>query len=218
MSQQLGAYLSDLNLRVSRMIMRGTIHSVQEKPPRCRVTLGDDPLTGIPHITDWLPWYAQSDAERSDWDMPPVGAPATVISPNGDPAVGIVLIGLITDNQTPAGSSPTEHVTRYSDGAILSYDTSTHIASLTLPEGGTYSINAPGGTTFNGPVTMVDTLTVKKTAEVKGDLSSGGNISAAGDISDQGDTSSSMTKIRETFDDHDHEYDDGTTGKPNQKF
>lgn len=213
--------LSELWRRVQQMIRRGVIHSVQASPPRCRVTLGTDTVTGEAHVTDWLQWYANSDGERSDWNMPAVGAPATIISESGDLKNGTVFPGMITDNQTPAGSTPGAHVTRYSDGASFSYDTSTHGAVVSLPGGGTVKIIGAGGITLDGPVTVTKTLTVQETAEVMGNISSGGDIEAAGNISDQGDAASSMAKIREIFDEHDHNENGdggGVTDPPNQKL
>lgn len=218
MSDSLLYQVSALQQQVRNMVKRGSIHSVQATPPRCRVTFGTDPVNGDEHVSDWLLWWAASDSEKTTWNMPADGAPVIVFSEGGVLKNGVVYPLGITDNQTPAGSSPTQHVTKYSDGAAFSYDTSSHAGTLSLPDGGTVSITAPGGITLDADVTITKSLTVKETAKVTGDLSSGGNIAATGDISDQGDTSNSMAKIRETYDDHDHEYDDGTTGKPNQKF
>ncbi|WP_368750153.1 phage baseplate assembly protein V [Klebsiella aerogenes] len=210
--------LADLYRRFSRMIRDGTVHSVQASPPRCRVTFGSDPKTGKEHLTDWLPWYAHSDAERQDWSMPAVGAAATVLSAGGETTGGIVFAGLITDDQTPAGSAPTEHVTRYSDGAVVSYDTASHAMVVGLPDGGTVRVVGPGGITLDGPVRITKTLKVAETIEAEGNISSAGDIAAAGDISDQGNTASSMAKIREVYNSHSHNETDDITEPPNEKL
>lgn len=211
--------LADLYRRFSQILRDGTVHSVQASPPRCRVTFGSDPDTGKEHLTDWLPWFAHSDAERQDWSMPAVGSAATVLSAGGETTGGIVFAGLITDDQTPAGSTPTEHVTRYRDGASVSYDTASHAMNVSLPSGGTVTVTAPGGITLDSDVTVTKTLKVLKTIEAEGDISSEGNIAAAGDISDQGDSSSSMATIREVYNDHTHNENGdggGVTDSPNQ--
>ena len=218
MAESLLYTVAALQNQVANLVRRGSIHSVQADPPRCRVTFGTDPVTGDEHFTDWLLWGAPSDSERNTWNMPAVGAPAIVFSEGGNLKNGLVYPLGITDNQTPAGTSATAHVTKYSDGATFSYDTATHAAFITLPDGGAATVKGPAGITLDGTVTITEGLIVKKTASVEGNLSSGGNVSAAGDISDQGDTSSSMAKIREIYNDHDHEYDDGTTDKPNQRL
>lgn len=210
--------INDMMRRMLQIVRRGNIHSVQAKPPRCRVTFGTDPVSGDEHVSDWLLWHAHSDSERSDWSMPAVGSPATVFSEGGDLRNGVVFPGLITDDQTPAGTTPTEHVTRFSNGARFAYDTASNAAEVSLPGGGTVKIIGDGGITLDGPVTITKTLTVNETAEIKGDLSSGGNIEATGDITDKDGAGGSMQRLREIYDDHDHEYDDGTTGKPNQKM
>ncbi len=213
--------VAELQQQVAGLVRRGSIHSVQASPPRCRVTFGTDPVSGDEHYSDWLLWWAPSDSERSEWNMPTIGAPVVVISEGGSPKNGIVFPLGITDNQSPAGSSATAHVTKYSDGAVFSYDTASHAAEVTLPSGGTVTVVAAGGITLDGDVTITRTLKVQKTAEVVGNLSSGANISAAGDISDQGDTSSSMAKMRQVFNEHDHDENGdggGTTDAPNQQL
>ncbi|MBL5919771.1 phage baseplate assembly protein V [Lelliottia amnigena] len=207
---------SVLAQQIARLIRFGTVHSVQASPPRCRVSFGIDPVTNTEHKTGWLSWSAMVDDTASEWRMPAVGASVMVLSPGGNTTGGLVFPAGYTDDRTPPSEEPGQHVTRYSDGAIVSYDTQAHSMAVSLPDGGTVKIIGPGGITLDGPVTITKTLTVDETAEVKGNLSSGGDISAQGDIADQGDSSSSMAKIREIYNDHDHEYDDGTTKKPNQ--
>lgn len=259
--------ISDMRRRILQMVRRGTIHSVQAKPPRCRVTFGTDPVSGDEHVSDWLLWRAHSDSERSDWSMPAVGSPATVLSEGGDLRNGVVFPGLITDDQIPAGTTPTEHVTRYSDGAKISYDSSTHTLEFAGVEGGIINVTAAGPITINttnaalnadnvtakvnnqiiasatsatvsvkSDATIISENNVSVTAKndisviagqanitaektkINGDLEVDGNISASGDITDKNGISGSMQRLREIYDDHDHEYDDGTTGKPNQKM
>jgi phage baseplate assembly protein V len=187
--------LADLYRRVSRMVMRGVVHSVQASPPRCRVTFGTDPLTGDVHVSDWLLWYAWSDSELQTWSMPAVGAPAVVMSEGGDTRNGIVFPGRITDDQTPAGASPNEHVTRYSDGAQVSYDSAAHAMAVTLPDGGSVKVIAAGGIKLQGDTEIDGSLTVK------GDAVITGNVSADGDISDKHGT---VQAIRVTYNGHKH--------------
>lgn len=46
-------------------------------------------------------------------------------------------------------------------------------------------------------------------------LAAKGAISTEDELSDK---DGSLSSIRETYNDHDHEYDDGTTEKPNQEM
>ncbi|MRT11097.1 phage baseplate assembly protein V [Enterobacteriaceae bacterium RIT711] len=213
--------LADLSRRVSQMLRRGTIHSVQATPPRCRVSFGTDPLSGEEHKTDWLLWFAHADSERQDWSMPAVGAPALVLSVGGEPTGGIVFSGLLTDDQTPPSDNPNQHVTKYSDGATVMYDSSAHQATVSLPDGGKVTVEASGGILLKGDTTVDGNFIVTGDSTVDGNSDVGGDITAGGDIKDKGGASGSVQQIREMFDDHDHpENGDGggTTSPPNQKM
>lgn len=202
--------LSDLLRRVRNMVRNGVIHSVQVSPPRCRVTFGTDPVTQQEHVTDWLVWGVRADAERQDWSMPAVGAPVTVLSEGGDLRMGRVYPGGITDDQTPASDSLYEHLIRFSNGARFSYDSVSNHAEVSLPGGGTLKIIGPGGIELAGDTVITGSLRVTENADVAG------SISAEGDITDKGGDSGSMQDLRETYNWHDHDYNDGTTSTPNQ--
>lgn len=192
--------LAEMWRRMNNMIRRGTVHSVQLKPPRVRVTFGTDPVNNTEHVTAWLPWYTRADAGVQSWSVPAVGCPATVLSEGGDLRNGVVLVGLITDDQTPAGESGDEYVTRYGNGAGVSYSTTENAMAISLPAGGKLSVVCQGG------------------AALKGDLTVEGNINATGDVSDK---AGSLQAVRDTFNQHDHQENGdggGTTNPPNQKM
>lgn len=208
--------LADLYRRFSQMLRRGTIHSVQAKPPRCRVTFGTDPVTGEEHKTDWLLWYSNSDSERQDWRMPAIGSPAMVLSVGGETRGGIVFSGLLTDNIEPPSGSPNQHVTKYSDGATVLYDSSAHQATVTLPDGGKVTVVAAGGILLKGNTTVDGDFTVTGKSDVTGDSTVGGNFSCAKEISDQYGT---VNAIRVTYNGHNHNENGdggGVTDGPNQ--
>lgn len=210
--------LADLYRRVSQLVRRGVIHSVQASPPRCRVTFGADPVSGAEHVSDWLLWHTHSDSERSDWSVPAIGAPALVVSAGGETRNGVVFPGLITDDQAPAGSSPTQHATRYSDGATVLYDTASHALEVSLPPGGTVNIIGVAGITLDGPVIITKTLIVQESAEVTGDIKSGATITAASDVNDG---KGSLESVRAKYNSHTHNENGdggGTTDGPNEKF
>lgn len=207
-----GFELSDLARRFRNMIRQGVVHSVQMSPPRCRVSLGEDPVTRKEHVTGWLVWAARADAERQDWSVPAIGAPVMVFSEGGDLRQGIVFPAGLTDDQTPAADSPHQHITRFSNGAYFSYDTERNHAEWSLPGGGTVKIISPGGIELDSDVLITKTLTVQDNVSVEGD------INAKGDITDKDGDSGSLQDLRDTYNIHDHEYNDGTTSPPNQKI
>ena len=186
--------ISMLAQQLARICRYGNIHSVQARPPRCRVTLGTDPLSGEVHVTGWLPWSAQVDDTSSDWRMPAVGASVMVLSPGGNLANGLVFPAGYTDDRTPPSAEPGQHVTRYSDGGEVLYDTDAHELQVSLPEGGRIIIVAAGG------------------VKITGDLDVDGEVR---------DKNGTMQEMRDTFDGHDHNENGdggGVTDPPNQKM
>lgn len=206
-----GFELADLARRVRNMVRKGVVHSVQMSPPRCRVSLGVDPVTQREHVTGWLVWGAQADASRQEWNVPAVGSPVTILSESGDLRQGTVYPGGITDDQTPASDSPTQHITRFSNGAYFMYDSAANHYEISLPAGGTVKIIGPGGIELDADVVITKTLTVNQNASV------GGDLAAKGDITDKDGESGSIQDLRDMYNIHDHEYNDGTTSPPNQK-
>lgn len=192
--------LAEMWRRLNNLIRRGTVHSVQLSPPRVRVSFGTDPVNNTEHLSAWLPWYTRADAGVQEWSVPAVGCPATVLSEGGDIRNGVVLVGMITDDQTPAGDSGEVYATRYGNGASVTVDTAGNAMAISLPAGGTVSVDCQGG------------------AILKGDLKVEGNINATGEVADKTGT---LQAVRETFNLHDHpENGDGggTTNPPNQKM
>lgn len=172
---------TDLLRRLENLIRLGTIAVVDPKPPRCRVKTGG--LT-----TGWLPWFAVRAGEDREWDMPSVGEQCVVFSPSGDPAVGVVFVGFYSDAFPALDDSPTRHRRSYRDGAVLDYDTASHTLSAFLPEGGKVKIQAPGGVTILGDVTITGLVTVSEDVvsagislvkHVHGGVQSGGGTTGA---------------------------------------
>lgn len=192
--------LAEMWRRLNNLIRRGTVHSVQLSPPRVRVSFGTDPVNNTEHLSAWLPWYTRADAGVQEWSVPAVGSPATVLSEGGDIRNGVVLVGMITDDQTPAGDSGEVYATRYGNGASVTVDTAGNAMAISLPAGGTVSVDCQGG------------------AILKGDLKVEGNIDATGEVADKTGT---LQAVRETFNLHDHQENGdggGTTNPPNQKM
>ncbi|ECG8590757.1 phage baseplate assembly protein V [Salmonella enterica subsp. salamae] len=255
--------ISALQQQIKNIVKRGSVHSVQESPPRCRVTFGTDAVNGDVHVSDWLLWQAASDSERTVWNMPAVGAPVIVISEGGVLKNGVVYPLGITDNQTPAGSTASEHVVRYRDGAKISYNSETHTLDFSGVDGGIVNLSATGPVTVNATDVTINadninavvnnqitakaesaTVNVKNNAvitaensvsvtssrvdvtadkttingdlDVEGTISATGDISAFGDIADMNGSQGTMQRMREIYDSHNHNYDDGVTEMTNQ--
>lgn len=187
--------LSEMWRRLNNMIKRGTVHSVQLAPPRVRVSFGTDPVNNTEHLSGWLPWYTRADGQYQEWCVPAVGAPVTVISEGGDLRNGVVLAGLITDDQRTAGNSGDVYVTRYGNGTTVSCDTAANAMAITLPDGGTLAITASGG------------------MKIKGDVEVEGSVNTTGDVADKTGT---LQAVRDTYNVHNHPETGSTTKQPNQ--
>jgi phage baseplate assembly protein V len=196
--------IADLQRRLANVVRRGVIHSVRhDSIPKCRVDLGADGEEGQPHITAWLPLcQGFSGANRADSNPYAVGDAVTVLSEAGDLNNGRVFPGWNTGALPVPEGSDSEHITRYSDGTEIRYDRGAHALTITLAQGGSYTITGEG--TLDGPVKITGTLEVEQ------------NITGAAEVSDK---KGAMSGIRSVFNGHNHPGDSGgSTGNPNQNM
>lgn len=109
--------VTELNRRLDNMIRRGRIAEVDlvADPPAVRVETG-----GL--LTDWLPWFERRAGGVRTWSPPSVGEGAVIFCPSGDPAVGFVLPGLMSDDFPPPSRSADEEIIAYPDGARQVYN------------------------------------------------------------------------------------------------
>jgi hypothetical protein len=77
----------------------------------------------------------------------------------GDLGNGIVLPGLYCDAFPAPSDQPDLVCFAFADGAWIGYDPVRHALAVTLPEGGTAALDAPGGLTIHGDVTVNGSLT-----------------------------------------------------------
>lgn len=154
---------ANLNRLVENLIRLGTISAVDAGAARCRVKTGQ-------LETAWLPWLAQRAGSDRDWNPPSVGEQCLLLSPSGDPACGLVLLGLYSTTHPAPDNSLDRRKTQYRDGAIIEYDTASHTLKATLPEGGKAELVATGGVKIVGDI------------EVEGNISVTGGITATEDI------------------------------------
>lgn len=149
------------------LLQLGTIASVDCDAHTCTVDLGD-------LVTGDLPWFAMRAGALNVWSPPSIREQCAVLSPEGDLANGLVLLGLWSDANPPPSTDPDIFHAEFLDGAIVAYNHATHALAVTLPAGGTASIDAPGGTTWNGPVTFNDDVTVNAKVTASEDVVAAG--------------------------------------------
>jgi phage baseplate assembly protein V len=155
------------------VVQIGTIASVDHASGTCTVIIGD--LT-----TGDLPWLAPRAGGVKIWSPPSVGEQVIVLCAEADLALGLVLPG-ITSNANPAPSSSADLVLiEMPDGATLSYDHAAHALAAILPAGGTATIDAPGGLTFNADVTINGRTIMNGDVDVDGKVAASTDMTAAG--------------------------------------
>lgn len=146
---------TDLLRRLDNLIRLGTIAAVDHQAARCTVSSGG---LRIPN----LPWLALRAGASSDWDPPTVGEQCILLSPSGEPAQGIALIGLYSQQRPAPSNSANLRRRKYPDGAVIDYDHATHTLTATLPDGGKAKLVAPGGVSILGDVNISGLVTVSE--------------------------------------------------------
>ncbi len=169
---------SDLARALANLIRFGTVKQVTVKPARVRVQVG-----GL--LTAPLPWITVRAATSKvrHWSPPAVDEQVIVLSPNGDPAGGVVLCGIPSDkNPIPDGANEDNVLVAFGDGAVLLYDLASHVLRGTLPDGGRVEITAPGGFLFTGDTTVDGNLKVTKSVDIDGDAHAAGTVTGDTDV------------------------------------
>jgi len=158
---------ADLIRRLENLIRFGTIAEVDTAAARCRVKTG-----GI--TTAWLPWFAERAGQDSTWEAPSIGEQCVVFCPSGEPAVGVVMVGLYSEQFPAPDNSAARRRRKYRDGAVIDYDTGTKTLTATLPAGGKIIATAPGGFDLTGDVTIQGDVAITGKVDATADVTAGG--------------------------------------------
>lgn len=100
----------------------------------------------------------------------PRSAKCILLSPSGEPAQGIALIGLYSQQRPAPSNSTTLRRRTYPDGAVIDYDHAIHMLTATLPEGGKVKLIAPDGVSIIGNVDIKGLLRASEDV-IAGDIS-----------------------------------------------
>lgn len=148
----------DIPADLSELIRLGTIASVDLEARRCTVLYGaeDDDDGGA--TTPPIRWIALRCGKTRVWSPPSEGEQVLLLCPDGQLAAAVALTGIEQDAFSLPGDSLTELI-EFEDGARISYDPVGHALAAVLPAGGTALIEAPGGMTIRGDVTVEGTIT-----------------------------------------------------------
>ncbi|WP_298290363.1 phage baseplate assembly protein V [Novosphingobium sp.] len=168
----------DIPLDPSTLIRLGQISAVTLSPPRCQVRFADpedDEGEGAGEGGETPPirWLALRAGKTRTWSPPSVGEECLLLCPDGQIGNGVALLGL-NNNTNPAPGSTLAELIEYEDGAVISYDPEAHALSALLPAGATALVEAPGGLTIRGPVSIEGDVTVAGAVEASGDVTADG--------------------------------------------
>lgn len=151
----------DIALDPSELIRLGTIASVDLDARRCTVLYGDEEDEDGGATTPPIRWLAPRCGKTKVYSPPSVGEQAVLLCPDGQLAAAIALVGIDQDSFALPAWGLTEGV-EFEDGARICYDPEGHALTALLPAGGTAVIEAPGGMTIRGDVTVEGTITASE--------------------------------------------------------
>ena len=147
--------LTECERRLANMLMLGSIIAVDAEQHKVQVDLGFD--------TPWLSWLTQRAGHDKTYWAPSVGEQVLVLSPQGDPALGVVLPALYQDQFPAPTSDPEQCQVHFSDGAAASYNKASHQLAITLPSDGQVHLTAHGGINITGDLTVSGNITASQT-------------------------------------------------------
>lgn len=188
--------LNDLQRRLTNLIRRGRVHSVDfsKMPPRVKVEYSQGAVTA------WLPFVSLSAGlSCTTWNPLSIGEQVIILAESGDLNCGIVVPAIHCADNPPPSVDPNAHMIKFSDGTQVDYNR----------ENNKLIISCVGDVEITAKSLIIN-------AEIKhtGNQSTSGNISAGGDISDK---TRSMSEDREIYNGHTHPTPHGTSQKPNQQ-
>ncbi|WP_434629444.1 phage baseplate assembly protein V [Chromobacterium sp. CV08] len=153
---------ADLSRRLESLIRFGTIAEVDHASRRVRVKSGG--LT-----SNWMPWGASRAGQTRDWEPPTPGEQVVLLCPSGDPAGGVALLALYSDQFDAPSGSPDEHLRVYPDGARVLYNHAT--GALTVSGTKTATVQAAERVTLDVPETLITgNVTINGRLTVLGDV------------------------------------------------
>ena len=152
---------SDLLRMLVNVVRFGKIAEVDCDLKLVRVKVGGN-------LTDWRPWLAQRAGLDQTWWPPTVGEQVVLLSPEGDFNQSIILMGSYSSLGTAPSNNPNQHVAKYRDGAVLTYDSKTHTLSAILPSGSSAVVKADKVTSDAPNTICTGNLTVAKNLIVNG--------------------------------------------------
>ena len=150
--------------RLENIVRLGVVDSVDYDKALCIVD-----FQGI--LTCPLPWLTLRAGTDSTWDSPSKGEQCVVLAPSGELVNGIVLLGLYSNTNPAPETNQNIKSRKFSDGAVIQYNTETHHLEATLPDGGTANIKA--NVVIDGTLHVTETITADQDISTPADVKAG---------------------------------------------
>ena len=112
-------HVSELIRRIENLLRPGTVARVDVKRYRVRVIAG-----GL--VSNWLPWFSLRAGTTRKWSPPTIGEQCLLLSPGGDMANGVALVGVFSSEVPPNDDRANTEATHYPDGTVHEYDHEAH--------------------------------------------------------------------------------------------
>lgn len=143
----------DIPADLSELIRLGTIATVDLDAKRCTVLYGDDDDEDGGVTSPPIRWLAPRCGKTKVWSPPSIGEQVILLCPDGQLAAAVALTG-IEQGAFPLPAWGMAEGVEFEDGARIRYDPERHSLTAELPAGGTALIEAPGGMTIRGDLTV----------------------------------------------------------------
>ncbi len=123
MTESIEYRVTELERRLANLMRIGTVDQLDEAAARVRVKSGD-------LLTGWLPWLTRRAGEDRDWWAPEPGEQVLILSPDGDPAQGIVLPAIYRDAYPAPADSKNRRRIEFKDGGYAEYNRETGVLTV----------------------------------------------------------------------------------------
>lgn len=152
----------------------GRIDSVDIAGGRIAVRVGDI-------VSQPVPWFTGAAGGTRIWLRPKVGEQVFLLAPDGDIEGAIALRG-VSCNAFPTLGDEDRELIRFEDGAEIAYDPASHELEARLPGGGKARVEASGGITLIGDVSIEGKLSVTEDAQFDAKIHANGEIKSDIDV------------------------------------
>jgi len=104
--------IAELGRRLDNLIALGVVAEVDAGAARARARVGA-------RTSAWLPWLTRRAGDAADWWAPSAGEQVLVLSPGGDPELGVILPAIYADARPAPSADPARQVIALPDGGAL---------------------------------------------------------------------------------------------------